>query len=188
MTDSIIFFQEDGKPVYSYTSSSRAKGYVSRPLTASRVPAIGELYRILTTDIGLQGVQSLIRSSLETEEDLLRSFLAAWIAFERFVNNVFDDYKDVSGSAPEAEKLHQTAAKGNSPLMDRFKRISIQLSPETSDSDYEVARKVNRSRNELAHRGLIDETSLQVKAIRDLVRKYLRLHIKYKRRTDQQLP
>jgi hypothetical protein len=48
VADPVVFFREDGKPVYSYTFSAGAvTAYVSRPLAEDQVQAIGELYRLL---------------------------------------------------------------------------------------------------------------------------------------------
>jgi hypothetical protein len=94
LADPVVFFRQDGKPVYSYTlSGGRATAYISRPLAHDRVQAIAELYRLLSADTALRRVQRLIKSSFETEDEPLRSFLAAWSAFEIFVNKVFGTYE-----------------------------------------------------------------------------------------------
>jgi hypothetical protein len=188
VTDAVVFFQEDGKPIYSYTfSGGAAKMYISRPLADGQVDAIAQLYRPFAADITLQRVQRLIRFSFETEDDLLRSFLAAWSAFEIFVNKVFATYEtaffdSVAGPGdPEALRKYlariREVMKDKYRLLDKFAAISFQLSPDTANVDLETARVAKEVRDHLLHGEHADEASLPVKSIRDLASKYVRLHI-----------
>jgi hypothetical protein len=189
VTDSVVFFREDGKPVYSYSFSAGAVGVsVSRPLADDRVQAIGELYRLLSADKILQRVQKLIRSSFETEDDPLRSFLAAWSAFEIFVNKVFGTYESfffdglLEEGYPEVQKKYlgriREVMKDKYRLADKFAAVSFQLSPGTGDEDLKTVLQVKKVRDELSHGESVDEADLPVKPIRDLASKYLQLHVK----------
>lgn len=188
VADPIVFFREDGKPVYSYTFTAGAPGvYVSRSLPDDRVQAIGELYHLLTTDTTLQRVQRLIRFSFETGVDPLRSFLAAWTAFEIFVNKVFGNY-EASFFDRLSEEGHlevqrkylgriREVMKDKYRLADKFAAVSFQLSPASGDEDLKTVLQVKKVRDELSHGETVDEASLPVKAIRDMASKYLRLHV-----------
>ena len=188
VSDSVVFLRDDGKPVYSYTfSGGSARLYVSRPLSDEQVQTIGELYRLFTADTTLERVQRLLRSSFETEEDALRSFLAAWSAFEIFVNKVFDIYEDrffkslFERGAPEVQRKYlqriREVMKAKYRLADKFAAVSFQLSPDTADEDLKTVLQAKKIRDELSHGGSVDEASLPVKPIRDLASKYVRLHI-----------
>lgn len=188
VADPVVFFREDGKPVYSYTFSAGSVGaYVSRVLTDDRVKAIDELYRLLAADTALPRVQRLIRSSLETEDDPLRSFLAAWSAFEIFVHKVFTTYEArFFDGLLEEEHLEvqgkylgriREVMNDKYRLADKFAAISFQLSPGTGDEDLKTVMQVKTARDQLLHGESVDEMSLPVKSIRDLASKYLRLHI-----------
>jgi hypothetical protein len=193
LTDHVVFFQDDGKPVYSYTFSGGAvSAYVSRPLADERVAAIGELYSLLSADTALQRVQRLIISSFETENDPLRSFLAAWSAFEIFVNKVFGTYEAeffdnmLEEGYPEVQRKYlkriRDVMKDKYRLADKFAAVSFKLSPEIGDQDLKTVLHVKNVRDELSHGESVDEATLPVKAIRDLASKYLRLHLEYKNR------
>jgi hypothetical protein len=150
------------------------------------VNAIGELYRLLSADTILQRVQRLIRSSFETEDDPLRSFLAAWLAFEIFVNMVFGTYEAfffnslLEEGHLEIQRKYLTrireVMKDKYRLADKFAAVSYQLSPGTGDEDLKTGLQVKKVRDELFHGESVDEGSLPVKPIRDLACKYLRLH------------
>jgi hypothetical protein len=195
VADPVVFFREDGRPVYSYTFSAGSVGaYVSRPLTDDRVQAIGELYRLLAANTTLPRVQRLIRSSLETEDDPLRSFLAAWSAFEIFVNKVFATYEArffesvLEEGHPEVQRKYlgriREVMQDKYRLKDKFAAISFQLSPGTGDEDLKTVIQVKNTRDDLSHGESVDEMSLPVKSIRDLASKYLRLHVEYENRKD----
>ncbi len=194
LTEPVVFFQEDGKPVYSYTHSVRGVGaFVSGPLDDSRVAAIGDMYRLLSANTTLQRVQRLIISSFETENDPLRSFLAAWSAFEIFVNKVFGAYEAeffdnmLEEGHPEVQRKYlkriRDVMKDKYRLADKFAAVSFKLSPEMGDQDLKTVLQVKNVRDELSHGESVDEATLPVKAIRDLASKYLRLHLEYKNRT-----
>lgn len=193
VADPVVFLREDGKPVYSYTPSvGSVIAYVSRLLPDERVQSIGELYRLLAADTTLQRVQRLLRSSFETEEDTLRSFLAAWSAFEIFVNKVFGTYEDrffkslLEEGHTEVQKKYleriREVMKDKYRLADKFAAVSFQLSPDTADEDLKTVLQVKKIRDELSHGESVDEAALPVKPIRDLASKYVRLHIKDGRR------
>jgi hypothetical protein len=188
VADPVVFFREDGKPVYSYTfSAGPVRAYISRPLADNRMQAIGELYRLLSADTIVQRVQRLIRSSFETEDDPLRSFLAAWSAFEIFVNKVFGTYESsffdslLEERHSEVQRKYlrriREVMKDKYRLTDKFAAVSFQLSPATGDEDLETVLMVKKVRDELSQGETVDEARLPVKPIRDLASKYLRLHV-----------
>jgi hypothetical protein len=84
----LVFFQEDGKPVYSLVFSASMQSTISQPLTKDILNSIEEWYQLLVADQDLNRVGRLAISSLKIE-DKLRSFLSAWNALEIFVNKTF---------------------------------------------------------------------------------------------------
>ena len=184
VADGIVFFREDGKPVYSYAlTAGSATAYISKPLLDEEVEAIEGLYRLLAADTEFQRVQRLLRFSLEVEQDTLRSFLAAWWAFEVFVNKAFKSlFKE---GLPETQKKYleriREVKKVKYGLVSRFAAISVQLSPDTYDKDLKTVSDAKKIRNDLLHGESVDEAILPVKPIRDVTRKYLRLHVSSKR-------
>ncbi len=189
LADAVVLFQEDGKPVYSYTfSMGSARAYVSKPLADDQAKAIGELYSALAADTILQRVQRLIRSSFEIQSDPLRSFLAAWSALEIFVHKVFKQYEMALFSSMLEEghtevqrkflERMRDVMKDKYRLADKFAAISLLLSPITADQDLQILAGVKRLRDELFHGQTVDEKNLPVERVQELVSRYVRLHIK----------
>jgi hypothetical protein len=188
VTDAVIYYRADGKPIYAYTfTSGRVRAYISRRLSADQELAICERYRVLVADAELSRVQRLIRSSLETEEDVLRAFLAAWSALEIFVNKVFRSYQDAlfqrmaQGRPLRAEerflKRTQDVMSDKYRLADKFAAISMQLSPDTADDDLVILESVKKLRDSLSHGESVEEAGLPVDATRALANRYLCLHL-----------
>ncbi|HEY9671816.1 MAG TPA: hypothetical protein V6D11_10250 [Waterburya sp.] len=92
--DEVVFFREDNKPVYSYASSATATGYISRNITSEEVNSVANWYNILIADKNFKRVVRLLVSSLQNDNDILRAFLAAWMALEIFVKKTFSVYED----------------------------------------------------------------------------------------------
>lgn len=193
VADGVVFFREDGKPVYSYAlSTGSATAYLSKQLLDEEVEAIEGPYRLLAADTEFQRVQRLLRFSLEVEQDTFRSFLAAWWAFEVFVGKAFRTTYEcqlftslLKDGHPVAQKKYldriQNVMKDKYGLLGKFAVISFQLSPDTADDDYETVSHVKKIRDKLLHGKKVDETILPVKPIRDVAGKYLRLHLSSKR-------
>ena len=184
----VVFFREDGKPVYSYTfQGGRAKAYVSTRLTDGQALTIEELYRRLSADTTLQRVPRLLRSSFETDDDPLRSFLTAWSALEVFVDKAFGTYEALffesmleeqhSGAHQRYLARIRQVMKGKYQLVDKFAAISVQLSPTMADEDLKTVERIKQIRDNLSHGGTVDEANLPVTPIRDLTSRYLRLHL-----------
>ncbi|MEM9948699.1 MAG: hypothetical protein AAF810_21915 [Cyanobacteria bacterium P01_D01_bin.36] len=88
-SSSLVFFRDDGKPVYSFTSSGSLKFHASHSITPEIVKSIEDWYQILIADQDLTQIKRLLVSSLQIEGDKLRSFLSAWTALEIFINKTF---------------------------------------------------------------------------------------------------
>ena len=112
LSDSSVFYRDDHKVVYAYNLSGSANVYVSRLVTTESVSSIGTWYPKLVANSSLGRVVRLLASSVTTEGDTLRSFLAAWTALEIFVNKVFGGYEDrlfrelTEGPYPDARREH----------------------------------------------------------------------------------
>ncbi len=188
ITDKVVYFRDDGKPVYSFKLlGGAATLFVSRPPTADQLAGLLPLYRALSADQSLSRVQSLIQASMNTDDDKLRAFLAAWTALEIFVNKQFAEYdarffRRIAGETQSAARQQylnriRDVMKDKYGLRDRFAAIAFQLAPDTADDDLETFGGVARHRHHLAHGEPVDEPTLPVADARNLAIKYLRLHV-----------
>jgi len=150
----VIFLREDDKPIYSYTVSGSAQVYTSKPVSDDTLPLIESLYLQLAEDKTLQRVQRLLRSSFETGDDRLRSFLDVWMAFEIFINKIFVFYQNrflnslfKEGHTELQKKCIERikeVMKGKYQLIDKFAEISFLLTPDTTGEDLEIIQKANK--------------------------------------------
>ena len=190
VSDSVVFFREDSKPVYSYTGLvGSAKLSVSKPVSVSSVESLLHWYKIIVSDADLERVNRLLLSSLQTEDDALRSFLFAWNALEIFVCKIFGFYENKfflglnDGNYPNARRHYferiRIVMKDKYKLSDKFALITSLLCPEGADQDIEEFKKINKERNNLSHGQDVAESTLPVEPTQKMVRKYLQLHLSY---------
>jgi hypothetical protein len=175
VSESVIFYKEDGKPIYPWSISAGAvDAYTSRPVTDIDAHAILRMYQLLSTDTSLLRVQRLVRLSFEIKNDPLRSFLAGWTAIEIFVNKTFQLYEELffdsfckehyTGQMNYLRSI-QDAMKNKHSLVNKFAAISCQLSPSTDYADRKIFADVKKIRDKLFHGDEVDESNLPVKEI-----------------------
>ena len=186
--DSIAIVRSDGKRVIPVSGSMTMEIGEADPLADDAPTRIAESYRRLSSgDKGFERIVKLLTLSLEAERDKLRSFLFGWTALETFVTKVFEQYESQmlatlkEGSQPSLRASYvnriQTVMKRNYHLADKFNLVAISLCTVGAESDVEVFRTANKARNTLVHGSNIDEAGLPVKSVRDLLVKYLHLHL-----------
>lgn len=184
---SLVFFRDDGKPVYLISSSSSAESYTCSSITPEILKSVNNWYQILIADQEFDRVKQLLVSSLQTEGDKLRSFLSAWTALEVFINKTFSLYekqffKELSdGNYPNARNQYferiQIVMKDKYRLIDKFSLITSLLSPESADEDIKFFKSAKEERDKLSHGQDLVEAALPVEEIQKLARKYLQLHL-----------
>ena len=94
VTSSIVSFRDDGKPIYSFTFSAQASGFVASPLDAGSISQTNTWYKRLKIDKSLSTVVTLLVTSLQVETDRLRAFLLSWTALETLITKVFPVYEN----------------------------------------------------------------------------------------------
>ena len=93
VTDFVVFFREDGKPIYSYEPKVSGNISVSTTIREKEVEKAGKWYLLLREEQSLERPVNLFVASLQTEDNNFRSFLSAWSALEIFVNKTFSLYE-----------------------------------------------------------------------------------------------
>jgi hypothetical protein len=107
---------------------------------------------------------------------------------EIFVNKVFKQYNTaffdsvLDEGHPEVQRKYlgrvRDVMKDKYRLADKFAAISSLLAPSTADKDLQAFVEAKKLRDELFHGQTVDEKNLPVERVRDLVSRYVRLHIK----------
>jgi hypothetical protein len=186
--DSIALIREDGKRVIPVNFSLTIEVSNDDPLVEDAPVRITDCYHRLSSDkesLGL--VAKLLKLSLETEKDKLRSFLFGLSALEIFVNTIFRKYEGEifiklrESSNPKlcvsfVDRIREVM-KDKYSLTNKFSLVASGLCVADAEKDVEVFQKTKKKRNSLFHGSKINETELPTKSARDLLVKYLQLHL-----------
>ena len=186
VTDGVIFFNEDGKPVYSYTFEMTGKAILSTGLKEDSITFVMNNAKALGKHQLLVDSARLLSRSFDEGSDDLQSFLSVWAGLEIFVSKNFKEYEEVAfkklsggSAAAELTKLLQhikNVMKDKYRLTDKFSLVSFELSPETSKEDIRRFEDIKDIRDKLMHGHDIAISSLPTEDTRKLLRKYLKLH------------
>ena len=188
MWDSISMVRADGKQIVPFNCSIDMEFADIDPLADDAPTRIIDRYhRLSRGNEKLGTVLRLLKLSLETEKDKLRSFLFGWSAIEIFINTVFKKYENEiftefsEGLQSELRvtylKRIREVMKDKNRLTDKFSVIALRLCMKDADNDVKAFKKVKEVRNNLFHRSMADESKLSVTDIHALLVKYLQLHL-----------
>jgi len=187
VSDTVVFFGSDGKPLYCYTGSATADASVIRSISEEKLDSVEEWYRVISGEPPYERVVRLLVASLQSEGDALRSFLYAWTALEILINNMFSQYENrffeelSKDRNPDAyhqclARIRKVMNKGKYGLADKFALIAAVLSPASADEDLSRFEPAKKKRDALMHGQDFNEDTLPISVIHELVRKYVRLH------------
>jgi hypothetical protein len=182
--DSVVYFQDDDKPVYLFSLRGASSGFGSHTFPKEQLKEVGRLYFLLVGDKTLQTVYRLIQNSLETNADPLRSFLSAWSAAEILINKTYSNYganfieKVARDKHAEFYKKHVDVIQAERPtLVIKFAAMVTHLSSDTFDYDIAEFKEIKTIRDKIHNGDLISESRLPAKRIRELASRFLQLHL-----------
>jgi hypothetical protein len=187
VSDTVVFFRSDDKPLYCYTLSGTADVSVIRAISEEKLAPVEEWYRVVSRNQKFERVVRLLVASLQAEGDPLRSFLHAWTALEMLINKIFSQYEKrffeelSEDHNPDAHRQYlariREVMQGKYRLTDKFALIATVLSPASADEDLSQFKQAKEQRDDLAHGQDVNEGTLPIPMIHELVRKYVRLHL-----------
>jgi hypothetical protein len=187
VSDTVVFFRSDGKPLYCYTVSATADASVIRAISEEKLDSVEEWYRVISRNPKFERVVRLLVASLQAEGDALRSFLYAWTALEILINKMFSQYEkrffeELSedhnlGAHRQYLESVREVMKRKYRLTDKFALIAAVLSPANADEDLSQFKQAKKKRDDLMHGQDVNEGTLPIPMIHELVRKYVRLHL-----------
>ncbi len=192
IANSVVFLNDKGKPVYSYEFKATATGTLTTRMNVDVLESVGDSAVVLAQQRDLVRPAHLLSKSIEDENDELPSFLSAWSGIEIFVNSVFGFYEErvlgglCQGGTPIAPRKIvgriRDVMKDKYRLSDKFALISFELSPDTAAQDVATLERIKGIRDKLIHGGHGEVgTTLPINDTRNLLRKYLGLHIQSRR-------
>ena len=185
---STVFFRPDRKPVYPLIVEGRPVGVsVSSSLTKDDQLDVERYFESILDVPELHRVIRLYLTSLQSEGDTLRSFLASWSALEIFVSKIFSVYvvewfNSLSQNYPISAygaflgRISEVM-KDKYRLSDKFSILAVRLSPDEADNDLKKFNEAKELRDKLLHAGEIKEDHLPVNLVQSLLIKYFRLYL-----------
>lgn len=186
LIDCVLFYRDDGKPIFCYEMEAYATAYTASPITQELANEAERFASQLSKERSYNDVIRLLSKSMDLSNDQLLSFLSAWAALEIFVSKTFKEYErlifDDSGSGPisahpEVIKRMRDVMSDKFRLTDKFAIIAGALGKEDVDADLKIFGNLKGVRDKLFHGQEIQIQDLPYEATRNLASKYLRLHL-----------
>jgi hypothetical protein len=187
----VYLFNEFNKPVYSIGFSVSGEGYSSIPTTAEIIKeSQGQLK--LVSKRALTKVYRLLTQAISRDNDELRRFMFGWAALEIFIKTIFSEYENLfiqslleSDSASQAGRYFKRireVMKGKYNIADQFVVVAACIGEGSVEPDVEEFIRIKNIRDALFHDTSMAEKGLPTFAVVELLKKYLRLHLKNKGR------
>lgn len=187
----VYLINELGKPVYSISGSASGEGYSSIQTTAEIIKeAKGQIK--LIGKRALTKVYKLLTQAISRDNDELRRFMFGWAALETLIKNVFSEYEKLfvqsllaSDPATQAHRYFtriREVMKGKYNIADQFVVVAACIGNGAVETDIQEFIRIKKVRDALFHDTSGADKGLPTTATVELLKKYLRLHIKHKGR------
>ena len=181
------FIDSSDKLLYSFTmQGGRARMILAKPIDTEKEKDISKVIGLSCGNALFKTPFRLLTQSLETTQDELRAFIAAWTALEILTNKIFSTYEEkfISGIADDhnSHGVNQflvrikDVMKDKYRLTDKFSLIASFLSDDIS-GDIELFKSMKKIRDNISHGKEFDEETLPVESARKMVAKYLKSHM-----------
>lgn len=186
LVDCVIFYRDDGKPIFCYEMEAYGTAYVASTITPGLVGDVMRYASVLNKERSHEDVIRLLSKSMDLTSDNLLSFLSAWAALEIFIGKAFKEYEGlVFGGAgeglvpahPEVIRRVREVMSDKFRLTDKFAIISGVLNKSGVDEDLKIFSSIKKLRDNLLHGQKVDISNLPCEATRNLTSKYLGLHL-----------
>ena len=159
--------------------------YVSPTMSAEIAAQLPTFVEVMLKEPFLEKVGRLFAASL-AERDHLRRYLTGWTALEAFVGGSFKHRYSAYWNKLKMDGLHTEARplfpdwvkveEGKYSLADKFAIIAWILNGKNAQADLELFRASKKDRDDIAHGDEVNEASLPVNDVRNLLQRYLNLH------------
>jgi hypothetical protein len=187
----VYLINEISKPVYSIAFSGSGEGYPSIQTTAEIIKeAQGQIK--LISKRPLTKVYRLLTQAISRDNDELRRFMFGWAALETLIKTVFSEYEklfvqslleaDPASQAGRYFKRIREVMKGKYNIADQFVVVAACIGEGPVEPDIQEFIRIKKIRDTLFHDTSVAEKGLPTVVTVELLKKYLRLHIRYKDR------
>jgi hypothetical protein len=187
----VYLINDIGKPVYSIGISASGEAYTSIQTTVEIInEAKGQIKSI--NKRALTKVCRLLTQAISRDNDDLRRFMFGWAALETLIKTVFSEYEklfvqsllasDIGNQAHRYFKRIREVMKGKYNIADKFVVVAACIGEEAVEKDIQEFIRIKKIRDAFFHDTSMAEKGLPTFEAVELLKKYLRLHIKYKDR------
>lgn len=186
ITSGIHFIDSSDKPLYSFTMQGGRPRLIRAKQIDTEKEEISKVIRLSCGNTPFKTPFRLLTQSLETTQDELRAFIAAWTALEILTNKIFSTYEEkfIAGIADDHDShgINQflfrikDVMKDKYRLTDKFTLIASFLSDDIS-GDIELFKSMKKIRDNISHGKEFDEETLPVENARKMVAEYLKSHM-----------
>lgn len=137
-------------------------------------------------------VYRLLAKAISRDNDDLRRFMFGWAGLEILIKIIFSEYEKVFvQNLLEADPARQAGRyfkrirelmKGKYNIVDQFVVVASCIASSSAEIDIQEFSRIKKFRDSFFHDTSVAENVLPTVAAVELLKKYLRLHIKYKKR------
>lgn len=159
--------------------------YISPTMSAEMAAQLPAYVEVMLKEPFLEKVGRLFAASL-AEKDHLRRYLTGWTALEAFIGGSFKHRYSAIWNQLNADGLHTEVRplfhdwtkveEGEYSLADKFTIIAWVLNREDAQTDIRLFKTSKKDRDNIAHGDEVDEESLPISDVRNLLQRYLNLH------------
>lgn len=187
LIESVLFYRNDGKPIFCYELEGRATAFTASPFNQIMAEETSATTERLLRQSSLKTVFRLLRQSMDLNSDNLLSFLSAWTALEILVRKIISEYADSTPNEPMTKQSStNNQAAGEKPaatpskftLTNQFAAISRTLCMPDAEEDMKTFTSAKKTRDKFVHGEDVQIKLLPSESTRNLVSKYLRLHLR----------
>lgn len=186
LSDGTYLIDGAGKPVYSFSFSMNAEGFISTPLSEEAAKRIGKRYMALNQEKEIDSVERLFSQMADFDTDRLKAFLSGWVALEILIAKSFKSYEQAflspftNAEQPTLRERFLARIKGvmkdKYRLTDKFIAVTAVLFPDIEDAEaqknYGDFCKLKGLRDSIFHGEPFSEKDLPVHELAALLRKY----------------
>jgi hypothetical protein len=189
MGGGIFLINEQAKPIYSFSLTGSGEAYSSMPTTAELIKeAQGQIKAISKREVK---VYRLLAKAISRDNDDLRRFMFGWAGLETLIKIIFSEYEkvfvqnllaaDPSSQAGIYFKRIREVMKGKYNIVDQFVVVASCIASSSAEMDIKEFSRIKKIRDRFFHDTSVAENVLPTVAAVELLKKYLRLHMKYKK-------
>lgn len=187
LAEGVFLFDDQGKPIYSFSISADAEISLSSALTSESIENISSRYSALNKLPDIDSVERLFSQMADRGADRLKVFLSGWTALEILIAKSFKAYESefllpfTNAEQPSLRERFlgriKDVMKDKYRLTDKFIAVTVVLFPSMSTDDVskfcDEFERLKKIRDSVLHGEPFLEKDLPIEAMSGLLRKFI---------------